>query len=264
MLQFLQRYRRSIESLDLTTALTGFPETLLMRRDGPWASYYAPFEYVNRTARIALVGLTPGLQQAENALRALQAALRRGVPDVEALEIAKKAASFSGPMRAKLVALLDTIGLHTQLGIASCSELFGAHADLVHYTSAFRFPVALNGKNYGGNQRLASHKFLREELAAGFSQELRELPPDLIFFPLGSGATEALEWLVREQLVPAERVFSGLPHPSPANVERIDYFIGKKPRSACSKMVDTALLDRRRAELIERAASLRRSTAATA
>lgn len=44
MSQYLERYRDSIESLDLETGLDGFPEPLLMRRDGPWASYYAPFE----------------------------------------------------------------------------------------------------------------------------------------------------------------------------------------------------------------------------
>jgi hypothetical protein len=257
MLQYLQRYRRSIESLDLSTPLHSFPESLLIRRDGPWASYYAPFEHLNRGARIALVGLTPGLQQAENALHALQTALRRGVEDSRALEIAKNTASFSGPMRTKLVALLDTIGLHTQLGLSSTSELFGSHANLVHYTSAFRFPVALHGKNYGGGKRLAHHPFLREELATGFSQELRELPADLVFFPLGSGATEALEWLVRERLVPPERVFAGLPHPSPANVERVDYFTGRKARESCSNKVDTALIDRRRAELTQRVASLK-------
>lgn len=85
---------------------------------------------------------------------------------------------------------------------------------------------------------------------------MQALPENLIFFPLGKGAAEALDWLVTKGLVPAERVFSGLPHPSPANVERFDYFIGRKPREACSNKVDTALLDRRRVELSHRMASL--------
>ena len=39
---------------------------------------YAPFDHVNRDARIVIVGMTPGRQQAANALRAAQAALMKG------------------------------------------------------------------------------------------------------------------------------------------------------------------------------------------
>jgi hypothetical protein len=69
---------------------------------------------------------------------------------------------------------------------------------------------------------------------------LQALPENLIFFPLGKGAAEALDWLVTKGLVPAERVFSGLPHPSPANVERFDYFIGRSR----ARRVRTRLIQR--------------------
>jgi hypothetical protein len=58
------RFRSAVEALDLRTPLAGWPESLLMRREGEWASFYAPFDHVNPQARVVLVGITPGLQQA--------------------------------------------------------------------------------------------------------------------------------------------------------------------------------------------------------
>lgn len=57
---------------------------------------YAPFDHVNRAARIAIVGMTPGRFQAANALRAAQEALRAGQSVEIAAEKAKVFASFSG------------------------------------------------------------------------------------------------------------------------------------------------------------------------
>lgn len=59
-------FRSAVQSLDLSRDLPDWPESLLMRRDGDWATYYAPFDHVNLRARIVLVGITPGLQQAGN------------------------------------------------------------------------------------------------------------------------------------------------------------------------------------------------------
>lgn len=111
---------------------------------------YAPFDHVNLNARIVIVGLTPGKQQAANALRAAQNALARGASDAEAGEEAKVFASFSGPMRANLVKMLDFIGVPTLLGIASTAELWDQHQSLVHFTSALRYPVFVDGKNWSG------------------------------------------------------------------------------------------------------------------
>ena len=64
---------------------------------------YAPFDHVNRDARIVIVGMTPGRQQAANALRAAQVALMKGMPLDKAAKEAKVFASFSGSMRGNLV-----------------------------------------------------------------------------------------------------------------------------------------------------------------
>jgi hypothetical protein len=99
---------------------------------------WAPFEHVVVGARLAVVGITPGRQQAENALRAFRDALSAGAAPAEALRRAKFTAAFSGPMRDKLVAMLDHVGAQHAVGVASCAVLFDPAQGLVHLTSALR------------------------------------------------------------------------------------------------------------------------------
>ena len=134
---------------------------------------------------------------------------------------------------------------------ASSSQLFGDRTDLVHYTSALRYPVTLKGKNYGGSPGIAGNAFTRAELTRWFAEEAKALP-DAIFVPLGPAVTEALEGLAANGTMDRSRILAGLPHPSGANAERIAYFVGRKPRANLSKKTDPDKLDRARAALIER------------
>lgn len=79
-------------------------EALMIERSGQLSCHYAPFEHINSAAKVVVIGITPGAQQARNALRALREALASGHADAEALAIAKRTASFSGPIRTNLVA----------------------------------------------------------------------------------------------------------------------------------------------------------------
>jgi hypothetical protein len=241
-------FRSAVQSLDLSRGLPDWPEALLMRRDGDWATFYAPFDHVNVNAKIVLVGITPGLQQASNALAALQQGLRNGHSDGAALEAAKRYASFSGPMRQNLVDMLDFIGLALWLGVESTAALFSDHAHLVHYTSALRYPVTLRGKNYGGTPSLVRTPFTREELR-WFAEEAESLP-QAVFVPLGPAATEATDWLAQRGVLDRSRVLGGLPHPSGANAERIAYFLGRKSREKLSAKTDPGKLDRARDDLV--------------
>ena len=69
---------------------------LKLTNDGDLQVYYAPFDYIETKARIVLVGITPGLTQATNALQAAYAALQAGKTILDTLAIAKRTASFSG------------------------------------------------------------------------------------------------------------------------------------------------------------------------
>ena len=126
---------------------------LLIGAEGRISVHYAPFDHVNGRARIAIVGITPGAQQAANAIRRCRERLLAGDPPEAALKAAKEFASFSGPMRSNLVAMLDALGVAPWLGIGTCAELWAGAAELAHFTSALRHPAFVEGKNYSGSLR---------------------------------------------------------------------------------------------------------------
>src|SRR5262245_61095231 len=106
-----------------------------MDRAGDITISYAPFEHIQRNARVVIIGITPGAQQAANALIAVRGQLLAGANHAAALAATKVFASFSGPMRANLVALLDCIGLARWLGLASSDLLWRTASGAVHFTS---------------------------------------------------------------------------------------------------------------------------------
>ncbi|NIC38693.1 hypothetical protein HBJ58_18650 [Halomonas desiderata] len=231
------------------------PETLLLDRSGSLETFYAPFDHINREARIIICGITPGMQQARNALNAARACLAEGQPYEIAMAEAKKIASFSGPMRRNLVELLDGLGLQNWLGIDSCQQLFGSHSHLAHYTSALRYPVFVNGKDYNGTPSMLKQASLRRQIETSLSEEVSALSHAL-FVPLGPRVAEVFQQLVTQGLIDDNRVLAGIPHPSGANAERIAYFLGRKPREALSNKVNPDKLDRARRSLCDKITAL--------
>jgi hypothetical protein len=116
MITLLSGFRSII--LDHPTNATA--ADLMIERSSRFSCHYAPFDYINQGAKVVLLGITPGAQQARNALTALRTALNAGASDEDALRRAKETASFSGPMRTSLIAMLDCIKLHRTLGLDSC------------------------------------------------------------------------------------------------------------------------------------------------
>ena len=57
-------------------------------------------------------------------------------------------------------------------------------------------------------------------------------------------------WLVYQGLMPAAQMLSGLPHPSGANSERIQYFLGRKDASVLSTKTNPGKLDATREQLV--------------
>ena len=224
---------------------------LLIEDSGDLAMYYAPFDYIERRARVVLVGITPGASQAATALQVLASALGKGVSDEDAMRQAKSTASFSGPLRANLVAMLDAIGLHRRLGVASCSEVFSEGGAGVHFTSALRYPVFRNGQNYSGTPSIAGSPFLGSITDRWLREEAAALP-DAMWIPLGKEPTVALGRLVEKGLLKDNQVLEGLPHPSGANAERIAYFLGTKDRATLSTKTNPTRIDAARSQLLEK------------
>ena len=107
--RFLPALRRLSGPVQLTNELV---EAFTIEEAGAIRVVWAPFGYVQEHARVVLVGITPGRYQAELALSAFVNALAEGLGLDDAVRRVKATASFSGPLRANLVAMLDHIGLH--------------------------------------------------------------------------------------------------------------------------------------------------------
>jgi len=237
--------------LNITIENDGLPAELKMSENGRFTTYYAPFEYMNTTAKLAICGITPGIQQAVIALKTLQDALTRGLPWAEAIQDAKKSASFAGAMRKNLAAMLDYIGLNQYLDIESCSDLFTTHSELVHYTSALRNPVLDSGKNYSGGSSMTTNEYLWQQISTGLKEEISALPADTLFIPLGTGVDEVFRKLIDQNLFSPDQVLFGLPHASGANSERIAYFCGKKERSDLSTKTNPEKIEAQRKSVTE-------------
>jgi hypothetical protein len=245
---------RSASEAALRSDVTLGGALALTRAEGMVVSY-APFEHIQRGARVVIVGITPGAQQAGNALIELRRRLIAGDTDEAALAAAKVFASFSGPMRTNLVAMLDHIGLPRWLGVASTAALWSSHQELVHFTSALRYPVFVGGANYNGQPGMITSPTLRRLLDECLREEAEALS-GAVWIPLGPKAATGVQHIVKSGALDAARVLDGLPHPSGANAERIAYFIGRKSREALSAKTDPVSLDLAKARLMALVARL--------
>ena len=124
--------------------------------------------------------------------------------------------------------------------------MFGERADLVHCTSALRYPVFKHAENYNGTPSMVKHPELRQMLTSCLAEEARILGKTTLWLPLGPKVTEALEFLCREGVLSPSQVLDGMPHPSGANAERIKIFLGeKKPEDASQKTNPATILEAR-------------------
>ncbi len=209
-------------------------DEFLLGRDGDLEIYYAPFDHLNTSASLCLVGVTPGWTQMKASFVAAYEAIAENLSEEEALKRSKFAASFSGAMRNNLVAMLDALGMHRALGIKSASDLFAKRTDLWHPTSAVRYPVFKSGKNYSGS----SPELLRSGLLVPYVEdvlgpELRDVGGALIV-PLGKAVESALSHLVARGVISEDRCLFGFPHPSGANASRVRQFGEQSERLTAS------------------------------
>ena len=185
---------------------------LNLEADKGFSAAYAPFDWVNERADIILVGITPGLRQATDALTTLRARLRAGATIEEAAKNAKSYASFNG-MRDLAAQLMDSLGLADAFGLNSCDVLFGKESGRVHSTSVLRYPVFKNGKGFSGDKRIMQRGMMRAMVDQYLVPELASLPNAWIV-PFGVYALTALETLVAEGKLDGDRLLGGVLHPS--------------------------------------------------
>ena len=214
------------------------PELLLWRM-GQLSIHYAPWDWVNTDAKVMLVGITAGHHQANEALSEVRRCLDAGLSSEDALRSADAVGSFSGPMRANLVSMLDGIGVAEGLGIGSCARLFDTHHHLAAHVSAIDYPVFVDGANYGGaNPPLVRHPALRALVVACLGPRVAMAPAALVL-PLGKAAQAAVELLIDQGLLDRDRCVLGFPHPSGANGWRVRQY--QAHRHELTKAVARAL-----------------------
>ena len=199
-------------------------EPFQLLEQGDLSVYYAPFDHINRDAHLILVGITPGFYQMEIAYREFRQALLEGETPSGAMRRVKQQASFAGSMRVNLLSMLDRLGVPSKLGITSTRALYEDRADLVHSTSALRYPVFVDGKNYTGHRpELMRTPVLVEFVETLLTEELAQIP-DALIVPLGDAAQSAVEHLVTKGVIDTRRCLLGFPHPSGGNGHRVKHF----------------------------------------
>ncbi|MBO9428265.1 transposase domain-containing protein [Sulfitobacter sp. R18_1] len=217
-------------------------------------TFYAPFDYINPNARLVIVGLTPGKSQAEVALKELKRGLDGGLSHAEALMRAKNTASFAGPMRKNLIACLDHLEVGRILGVPSVEGVWD-QPEKVHFTSTLRYPVLVNGDNFTGSPNALKVPCLRHQIDTYLGEEMRKLS-DAVFVPLGPVATKSVIETAKANGIDNEQVLTGIPHPSGANQERINYFLGRKARETLSNRTNPDSIDTSREAMVRKIEAL--------
>jgi len=248
----------------ITTANAAAPldaAELVLDRVGSITTIYAPFDHIETKARLVVVGITPGLTQVLNALTAAVAAARKGLDLETSLAEAKLTASFSGgATRNNLVAMLDEIGVARHFAVPSTADMFRPGSTAVHFTSALRYPVFVDGKNYNGAPDMLTTPTLRRQVDTWLAEEAQALP-DAIWLPLGPKAEAAVMHLAGRGLLDSRRILAGMPHPSGANAERVAVFLGRKRPQDASRQTNPKPLIAACARLKGQIANLERTAA---
>ncbi|WP_256984747.1 MULTISPECIES: hypothetical protein [Paenibacillus] len=202
---------------------------LKLSSSGEIEIFYSPHnEYINPSAKVMLVGITPGWQQMEIAYRTAIQALKAHKSYEQACKKAKMAARMAGSMRTNLIQMLQEIGLHDYLTVPHVQRLFGADCTLLHTTSLIRYPVFVNKQNYNGHQpSITKNEFLYEAIIESFLPELEQLKHPLII-PLGKSVEAVLHQLLDEHRIDNGKILWGFPHPSGANGSRVTQFLHNK------------------------------------
>lgn len=239
-------------------------EALSLGREGDFSSFYAPFDWVNEAADVVIVGVTPGRQQALEALTVLRQALVTGLSIEEAAQRAKTAASFKGGMRTLGARLMDHFQLNTLFGLETTLDLFGDASSRAHYTSALRYPVLKRLGNYAGDARLLARPLLRKMVHEHLAVELALLPNAWIV-PFDPTAHLAVAEVAKQGNVSLDRVLGGILHPGGQQWNRYNVQLDLVDDDAAAKVPGGLEVIRRSAALREKVCgALATSKSATA
>lgn len=230
----LKRYLPSINRLPNPTKIDKgdlINEKFLIEKASDIEIYYAPHnEYINRDAKIVIVGITPGWTQMKAAFQEAKVCLQQDATLIQLMKSSKRAAGFAGTMRTNLIEMLDACGVNDALQLSTSQLLFSQCQNLMHTTSLIKYPVFIKGKNYTGHTpKITQSSLLTEFAYQVFPKEIEEMKNDILLIPLGKAVSEVVKELVNQGNITEYSCLFGFPHPSGANGHRKRQFEMVKP-----------------------------------
>ncbi|GAM13953.1 uracil-DNA glycosylase family protein [Mesobacillus selenatarsenatis] len=230
----LEKYYKKIANLPLKESYSrGELLTLdfMMAKENNIEIYYCTHnEYINKKAKVFIVGITPGYQQMSKSIAVARKCLEENLSLDEVAYICKREARFYGVLRSNIIQMLNDLDLNNFLDLKSCEKLFNDKDYLLHTTSLIPYAVFINGKNYTGH----SPKIKKNELLTSFLAEFFEpqaaLLKDALIIPLGKGVEEIIAEYTRAGIIKENNVLYGFPHPSGANGHRLHQFNSNKEK----------------------------------
>lgn len=230
-------YKKLIMELPLKTKYTKeelLVDKFLVDKDKNIEIYYSPHnEYLNKNAKIFIIGITPGFQQMNTAIATARECLEKNEEINEIQYKCKVAARFSGSLRKNIITMLDDMKLNQALDVESCSDLFDNNGSLLHTVSLIPYPVFVKKENYTGHTpKLIKNKFLMKYVYDNFIDEFSRLndKENILLIPLGKAVEEVLLKLKDDGILSENQILIGFPHPSGANVNRLVQFEENKKR----------------------------------
>lgn len=197
--------------------------------DGRYELVYVPFHHVNRAARLAIVGITPGTTQIARSYDSVQQSLRAGLAEEETLVRAKAAAAFGGQMRQNLYRMLDHLRIPTLFGAARAADLWGNNAAILECTSVVPHAAFRAGKMFAGSfDEILGSSMLRFCFEDAFVPSLKMTGPETLFVALGPTPLAALNWCVAKGHLRPEQVLGALAHPSKGSGSQVDVYLGAR------------------------------------
>lgn len=201
----------------------------LLHSEGALEMYYAPHnEYINKTAKVFIVGICPGWTQTQIAYKTANEGLKNNLPHTEIQKQCKRSSRFAGSMRKNLVEMLDELGLHRYLDINCCADLFAENDNLLHTTSVLPFSVFIKGKNYTGHNPKILNNHILSSYAEKYFYPEAEILSNALIIPLGKSVDEVLENMVSKHIIKPDSILFGFPHTSGANGHRYKQFADNK------------------------------------
>lgn len=204
-------------------------DSFLLGTDQGYKVFYVPFELTNPSARLALVGITPGPTQMLKAYAAARAALQTRATDEEVLRSSKKAAAFAG-MRDRINEMLDHFEVPKRLGLANAESLWSTNFHYFQPTSIVP-NAAFKGDDYfnGPFSSVLAVPLLRQQFEKVFVPSIERLGKSVAYIAMGPVVDEALQWCVSRGVLDSKQLLGYFPHPSGSSGSQFSYFMRKKP-----------------------------------